>query len=473
MKKTKIVATLGPRSFSASVVDGMIRAGANVFRINLSHTGSEAFRSAVALVRQTAQAAGATVAILADLCGPRIRIGEVRDGLIELPLGGRLRLTPEAGVVGTPERLSVSFAGLAADLEVGASILLDDGNIVLQVEELHDGGEIACVVRRGGRVSSHRGINLPHRKVSLPALTEKDYADADLGIELGVDLFALSFVQSAADVAALNRHIASRGGPQKVIAKIERENAVDEIEAIARESFGIMVARGDLALELSLEETPIAQKRIMNVCRALRRPVITATQMLESMTTSPKPTRAEAADVANAILDGTDAVMLSGETAIGIDPVNVVDVMARIARRTEAAVADGQLRPPPDPPTADTTVGVLAAAAKTVAENIGASLVMAYTDTGESAVYLASERPRPPILALCASEAVRRRLAVVWGVETRLIDVQEAAGQVLETARREALASGLGRSGERTVMLVGTVFGSSDVTNVLKVDQIP
>jgi pyruvate kinase len=471
-KKTKIVATLGPATHGAGVVERMISAGANVFRINLSHTTPEAFRVAVERVRAASERCGVPVGILADLRGPRIRIGEVENGAIELATGSRVILTPEE-LVGTPARLPVSFRGLAGDLEAGAEVLLDDGNIRLAVEELLADGEIACRVDRGGLVSSHRGVNLPHRRVSLPPLTEKDYADADLGIELGVDFFALSFVQTAADVALLGRHIAARGGSQKVIAKIERENAVIDVEAIAAASFGVMVARGDLALEMSIEETPIAQKRIMNVCRSLRRPVITATQMLESMTRAARPTRAEAADVANAILDGTDALMLSGETAVGVDPVRVVETMARIARRTERAVEEGHLRPPPEPPAAQTTVGVLADAAKTVAEEVGASLLIAYTDTGESAVNVASERPRPAILALCTSESVRRRLAVVWGVETRLIDVAEVSGQVLETSRREALTSGLAAPGERTVIIVGTLFTDADVSNVLKVDQIP
>lgn len=471
-KKTKIVATLGPRSASQEVIEAMIGAGTDVFRINLSHTPAEEFRRLVARIRAAATRAAQPVAILADLRGPRIRIGEVPAGGIVLETGSRLVLTPEP-LVGTPQRLSVSFDRLAADLEPGAQILLDDGNILMIVDELLAGGEIACEVRRGGPVSSHRGINLPHRRVSLPALTDKDFEDASLGVELGVDFFALSFVQSAEDVAQLNRFVAERGGTQKVIAKIERENAVGDIERIATESFGVMIARGDLALEMSIEETPIAQKRIMNVCRALRRPVITATQMLESMTHAAKPTRAEAADVANAILDGTDALMLSGETAIGVDPVNVVATMARIARRTERAVEEGHLRPPPEPPPAATTVGVLADAAKTVAAEVGARVIVSYTDTGESATNVSSERPSTPQLALCASEVVERRLAVVWGVETRPIDVAEATGRVPEIARREALAAGLASSGDRIVIVVGTVFPGSDATNVLKVDQIP
>lgn len=472
LKKTKIVATLGPASLSAATVEGMIAAGANVFRINLSHTSADAFRSAVRLIREASARLGVPVGIMADLQGPRIRIGEVDGGAIELVAGATVVLTPEPGH-GTPARLSVSFAGLAGDVDVGTEILLDDGNIGLEVMALPPAGEVVCRIGRGGKVSSHRGINLPHRRVSLPALTEKDRADASLGIELGVDFFALSFVQSAGDVLELNRHIADRRGSQMVIAKIERENALAAIEAIAEASFAVMVARGDLALELSIEETPLAQKRIMQVCHAHRRPVITATQMLESMTTSSKPTRAEAADVANAILDGTDALMLSGETAIGVDPVNVVETMARIARRTERAVGEGQLRPPPQPPPARTTVGILAGAARTVAEQVDAAVMMAYTDTGESAVCVSSERPRPPILALCADEVVRRRLALVWGVETRHIEVAEASGKILEVARREALASSLAKPGDRTVIVVGNVFGGDDVSNLLKVDRIP
>ena len=471
LKKTKIVATLGPAS-TAEGIEAMIAAGANVFRINLSHTDADGFRAFVALVRAASAKLGAPVGILADLQGPRIRIGTVENGAILLSTETRVVLTPKR-LMGTPEQLSISFAGLARDVEIGSEILLDDGNIRLVVEDLPGEGEVVCRVVRGGRVSSHRGINLPHRNISLPALTEKDIADADLGIELGVDFFALSFVQSAEDILGLNRHIEARGGGQKVIAKIERANAVAGIEAIADASFGVMIARGDLALEMSIEETPLAQKHIINVCRTRRRPVITATQMLESMTQSSKPTRAEAADVANAILDGTDALMLSGETAIGVDPVNVVETMARIARRTERAVEEGRLRAPSEPPPADTTLGVLADAARGVSEDVGAALVIAYTETGGSALNLASSRPRAPILALCASEAVRRRLALVWGIETQVIDLAAASGQVVETARREALASGYARVGDRILIVVGNVFGYGDVSNVLKVDRIP
>jgi len=472
-KRTKIVATLGPRSEDARVIEAMIRAGVDVFRINLSHTDSPGrFRALVERVRQCEAAVGTPIGVIADLRGPRIRIGKVANDSIELKTGCRVVLTP-ADTIGTPERLSLSYAGLARDLDIGAEVLLDDGNILLEVESLTADGEVVCRVRRGGPVSSHRGINLPHRRVSLPALTERDFADVDTGVELGVDFFALSFVQSAADVAELKHRIEQRGGEQKVIAKIERQGAVADIEAIAGESYGVMVARGDLALEMSIEDTPLAQKHIMKVCNRLRRPVITATQMLESMTRSSKPTRAEAADVANAILDGTDALMLSGETAIGDDPARVVETMARIARRTERAVHEGDLRLALERPAAESTLGVLAGAAKTVASESKAALLMAYTDTGESAVNLAGERPDAPILALCADDTVRRRLALVWGVETRLIDVRAASSQVLEVARREALASGLAHSGDATVVFIGTVFADSNVSNVLKVDRIP
>jgi len=471
-KKTKIVATVGPRSGTTATIAAMIRAGANAFRINLSHTPPDEFRRLVESIRAARESTGQTVAILADLRGPRIRIGDVAGGEIALATGGRVVLTPTT-VIGTPERLSVSFQALADDVEPGAQILLDDGNIHLTVEQILGGGEIACRIDRGGPVSSRRGINLPHRRVGLPALTEKDLADAALGVDLGVDFFALSFVQSAEDVASLNRFIAARGGSQRVIAKIERENAVADLERIAAESFGVMVARGDLALEMSIEETPIAQKRIINVCRALRRPVITATQMLESMTQATKPTRAEAADVANAILDGSDALMLSGETAIGVDPANTVATMARIALRTERAVDEGQLRPPPEPPPAATTVGVLADAANTVAQQVTARVVVAYTDSGESAINVATRRQRTSQLALCASDVVERRLAIVWGVETRPIDVSHAAGRVHEVARQQVQSAGLASPGDRIVILVGTVFAGSDATNVLKVDRIP
>ena len=347
-KRTKIIATLGPASDRADVLRRMIEAGMNVARINFSHQKAEGLRGTVERVRQASEEAGVPVAILGDLRGPRIRVGEMSGGSVVMATGSEVVLTPER-IIGTPERVSVSFPRLAGDVTPGTALLLDDGNLLLRVVEVSGGAEgaLRARVERGGTLSSNRGINLPGQRVSLPSITEKDEADIALAVELDFDFLALSFVQSAEDVRDLQRRLQARGADIPVIAKIEKKSALDDIEAIAQAAYGVMVARGDLALEMSLPDVPIAQKRIIAVCRQAARPVITATQMLESMTHAPKPTRAEATDVANAVFDGTDAVMLSGESAMGEYPVETVATMSAIARRAENAWLHGEVAAPP------------------------------------------------------------------------------------------------------------------------------
>ncbi len=312
----------------------------DVVRLNFSHRSAEHAKPLVERVRCVADRLGVSVGILGDLRGPRIRIGEMQNGVITLKTGNKIILSPEP-LIGTAERIAVSFRGLANDVAHGTVILLDDGNIELQVIEQLPRGEVLCEVLRGGELKSNKGVNLKNRLVSLPSLTTKDYQDLDFAVSEQLDFLALSFVQSASDVRFLKQALAERGANIPVIAKIERKNALEDIERIVKECYGVMVARGDLALEMSFEDVPIAQKQIISACRQAGVPVITATQMLESMTNFHKPTRAEAADVANAILDGTDAVMLSGESAVGKFPVEVVSTMAmeRRASRLTGTIA--------------------------------------------------------------------------------------------------------------------------------------
>ncbi len=471
-KRTKIVATLGPASDDEQVLREMIRAGLDVVRVNFSHAQPEATLATVGRVRAAAESLGEPIAILGDLRGPRIRVGEMQNGKIDIATGAAIILTPE-NVVGTPERIGVSFAGLVKDVQLGGRILLDDGNLVLTVERVSEDHEIHCLVTRGGTLSSRRGINLPGQRVSLPAITDKDLIDLDLAVAHGFDFLALSFVQSADDVRLLKSELHKRHADIPVISKIETKAALDDIEAIAEESYGVMVARGDLALELSAQDVPIAQKRIIAACRKRARPVITATQMLESMTTSPKPTRAEAADVANAIFDGTDAVMLSGESAIGKYPVETIATMSAIAHRAEQAWINGEVPPPPDSPLGGALEDIVAHAATMMACSLNCAAILSYTMSGGTPRRVSCHRPPNPILALCSQPAIRRRLALTWGVESTLVESIRGTAHMVELACEHARRDLGLKPGDLITIIAGTPYQVSGTTNLIKVERIP
>ena len=474
MKRTKIIATLGPASDDETVLARMIEAGLNVVRINFSHARHESLLETVARVRRTAAAAGVHVAILGDLRGPRIRVGEMAGGTIHLETGGTVTLTPEA-VVGTPARIGVSFPALADDVRPGTVLLLDDGNLVLTVRELLPAEEVLCEVKLGGALSSKRGINLPGSRVSLPSLTDKDYEDIAFAIEQNFDFLALSFVQSAEDVRALQSHLAALGADIPVIAKIETQSALDDIETIAHTAYGVMVARGDLALEMSLSAVPIAQKQIITACRRAASPVITATQMLESMTHAPKPTRAEATDVANAIFDGTDAVMLSGESAMGDYPVQAVATMSVIAEHAETAWLGGELisGPPALPAVRGELESVVALAAQQIASALKARAIVTHTTSGSTTRRVACHRPAMPLLALCTDERVCRRLALTWGVESVVTGEIESTANMVDLALDASVKMAGAQSGEAIVIVAGTPYHVSGRTNLIKVEQVP
>ncbi|MDX1524604.1 MAG: pyruvate kinase, partial [Anaerolineae bacterium] len=370
-KRTKIVATLGPASDKEEVLRQMILSGLDVVRLNFSHSRPDYLIPLITLIRKLSHELEIPLAIMGDLRGPRIRVGEVEGGSIHLEDDQEVIFTPES-VVGTPEKVSVSYADLAKDVEVGSLVLLDDGNIELTVEEVLDNNEIRCRVVEGNTLSSHRGVNLPNLRLGLPSITKKDYADIDFAINHGLDFLALSFVQSAEDVRQLNDYLAQKGAHIPVVAKIERKSALDDIHNIVQEAYGVMVARGDLALEMSIQDVPIAQKQIIAACRQAAVPVITATQMLESMVHMSKPTRAEATDVANAILDGTDAIMLSGETAIGDYPVETIETMSTIAMNIEKAWLEGQLEGPAELETEHELEPTVASASHFIASHLNA-----------------------------------------------------------------------------------------------------
>lgn len=471
-QRTRIVATLGPASSNEPTLRAMILAGLNVVRVNFSHAKPEVVHGQLALVRRLSAELNQPVGILGDLRGPRIRVGEMAGGQILLENGAETTLTPES-IKGTPARIGVSYPGLAKDLEPGADLLLDDGNLLLRVKSISEGGEIVCKVVRGGLLSSNRGINLPGRKVGLPSVTEKDLADLDLMIAEKFDFVALSFVQSAADVRLLKDEMRKRGAEIPVIAKIEKKSAVDDIGEIVKEAYGVMVARGDLAIEMSLADVPIAQKQIIMACRMEATPVITATQMLESMTTHHKPTRAEASDVANAILDGTDAIMLSGESAIGKYPVETVEMMATIARRVEGALTQKEIPSFPVEHESWTVRSAVSASCQRVASKLQAKAMVAYTESGATARWIMCHRPETPLLALCPDEAIRRRLALSWGVQTRLADRVTSFSEMQQVAIDAVKAERLARSGDIITISAGQPFGITDGTNILCIEHVP
>ena len=471
-KRTKIIATLGPASDREDRLRGMIAAGMNVVRINFSHQKPDALRASLERIRRVGAEVGAPVAILGDLRGPRIRVGEMTGGTIPLAAGAEIVLGPQP-CLGTPARISVSFPDLAGDVTPGTPLLLDDGNLLLRVESVGGDGEILARVERGGLLSSNRGINLPGQRVSLPSVTAKDEADIALAVELGFDFLALSFVQSADDVRGLQARLAALGADIPVIAKIEKKSALDDIAAIAETAYGVMVARGDLALEMSLPEVPVAQKRIIAVCRQAACPVITATQMLESMTHCPKPTRAEATDVANAVFDGTDAVMLSGESAMGDFPVETVATMSAIAARAEAAWLTGEVAPPPALRETGRLEWVVAHAAKDIAAAVGARAIVTHTTSGSTTRRVTCHRPSMPVLALCTEERIRRRLALLWGVESERTVKIERTSHVTQLALDAVVRRCGGLPGDTVVIVAGTPYQSSGRTNLIKVETVP
>jgi pyruvate kinase len=471
-KRTKIVATLGPASSDEAVLRRMILAGLDVVRINFSHGELEHLEALVQRVRKLSDEMNLPIAILGDLRGPRIRVGEIEGGSISLETGQRLILTP-AEVLGNKERISVSFQKLAQDVAVGSLILLDDGNIELEVEQVKNNGEVVSRVIQGEELSSRRGLNLPGRRVSLPSITQKDFGDIEFAIEQKFDFLALSFVQSAHDVRQLNAYLASKGAEIPVIAKIERQNALDDIDNIVKEAYGVMVARGDLALEMSIQQVPIAQKRIIAACRRAAIPVITATQMMESMINMHKPTRAEATDVANAILDGTDALMLSGETAIGKYPDEVIAMMSSIAVHTENACLTGQLAGPPDLPPPEGVDANIAYVSQIAAESLLAKCIIIHTTTGSTARRVACYRPQIPILALSSYPEARRRLALTWGVESYNVEPIQNTNHMVEMSFSQAVKSRSAEPGDIVVITAGTPYGTAGRTNMLKIEEIP
>jgi pyruvate kinase len=469
MRHTKIVATIGPASRDAAILEQLIRAGANVLRLNFSHGEHQQHLAVIQAARAIAARLGQPLALLQDLSGPKIRTGRVRANGIELRDGARLVITVDETIEGTPEMIATTYDPLPRDVKPGDTILLDDGNLELRVLA-SAGDEVACEVVHGGLLKSNKGMNLPGVTLSTPALTEKDRHDLAFGAAHGVDYVALSFVRQAQDVVQCREALRALGASTPVIAKIEKREAVADLEAILDAADGVMVARGDLGVELSTEEVPTLQKRIIAAANAVGKVVITATQMLESMIENPRPTRAEASDVANAILDGTDAVMLSAETAAGAWPVESVETMARIALYTEEHYE--RLRTPVEVKGAGAMVArSLARVASSVAEDLDCRLIVAFTESGSTARLLSAFRPRAPIAAITYNDDSFRRLALWWGVLPVKSEFARTTDEMIVKGEALLQRLGLAAAGDTILMLAGQSH-TAGATNMLRVHVI-
>ena len=464
-KRTKIIATIGPASSSAAVIAKLIRAGMDVARLNFSHGEHADHKKRIRLIRQEAARAGKQIAIIQDLQGPKIRVGAMQNDAVTLRRGDMVTLTTRK-IKGTVSAIPVTYPRLAKDLRAGETILLDDGRLELKVIK-KEANALRCRVIRGGALKSNKGINLPGSRISLPSLTRKDREDILFSIEHGVDYIALSFVRSASDIEHARRFIRKQGADIPIIAKIEKPEAIQNLDAIISASDGVMVARGDLGVEMRPEQVPLLQKKIIAACNAAEKPVITATQMLESMIESPQPTRAEASDVANAILDGTDCVMLSGETAVGKYPVQAVEVMARIAMETETSLSPVQ----PDRHISGVGESVAHAACR-AAEEQRAKAIVAFTQSGTTALLVSKHRPTVPVISATPFENVARRISLYWGVTPIILTTRRTTDDMIATVEHAMLKRKLVRPRDLIVITAGVPIGVAGSTNMMKIHRV-
>lgn len=467
MRRAKIVATLGPATSSYDNIRAIIDAGVDVARMNLSHGSYEVHEGVYANVRKAADDAGKPVAVLVDLQGPKIRLGKFEAGPYELAEGDIFKITTE-DIIGTKEISSTTFKGLPNDVKAGDYLLIDDGKVRVRVVSV-DGPVVTTEVIVAGPVSNNKGINLPGVAVNVPALSDKDEADLRWGLKLGADLIALSFVRNAKDIERVHEIMAEEGRKVPVVAKIEKPQAVDALEEIIEAFDAIMVARGDLGVELPLEAVPIVQKRAVELARRAAKPVIVATQMLESMISSPVPTRAETSDVANAVLDGADAVMLSGETSVGEYPTVTVQTMAKIVTSTEE---HGLERILPLGTRPRTQSGAITLAAVEVADFVEAKFLCVFTESGESARRMSRLRSRIPILAFTPEESVRRRMSLFWGVESFVVGRVTHTDQMVAQVDEALKSTGRAVDGDKVIIISGSPPGIPGTTNDIRVHRV-
>jgi pyruvate kinase len=464
LRKAKIVATIGPASREPLALLALLEAGMDVARLNFSHGEHSQHAQVIEDLRRLTTLRRLSLAILADLPGPKIRTGRLANGQpVELRAGQRLTLTGQ-DIVGNQERIGITYPRLAQDVRPGNRLLLSDGLIELRVLETR-AAEVLCKVVNGGTLGERKGVNLPGVKLSISSLTPRDKEHLQFAVKSGVNYIAQSFVRSADDVRELKRLIRRAGYDTPVLAKIEKPEALDDLEAILDVADGVMVARGDLGVEMSPERVPVAQKKIIALANERRLPVITATQMLESMIENPRPTRAEASDVANAIFDGTDAVMLSGETAAGRYPREAVEMMARIVREAEAAAPRLPRRRRPEAPSVAETVAEIVAVAS---DQLKVKAIAVFTESGSSARLVSKARPAPPIVAFCANRDVRRRLALYWGVLPRRIKQVREIDQLTREGEQRLRQEKLVKRGDIVAFVAGTPLAQRGTTNLLK-----
>ncbi|MYL34141.1 pyruvate kinase [Pontibacillus yanchengensis] len=473
MKKTKIVCTIGPASESVETLKELIENGMNVARLNFSHGDYEEHGQRIENIREASRQTGQTIGILLDTKGPEIRTGILRDEEVYLEKGAIARVTMDE-IEGDGERFSVTYPGLIDDVHVGGKILLDDGLVELEVLEiLKDQNEIKTRVLNSGPLKNKKGVNVPNVSVSLPGITDKDANDIIFGIEQGIDFIAASFVRRASDVLEIRELLENHGATHiQIIPKIENQEGVDNIREIIEVSDGLMVARGDLGVEIPAEEVPLVQKELIRQCNTAGKPVITATQMLDSMQRNPRPTRAEASDVANAIFDGTDAIMLSGETAAGTYPVEAVTTMFNIAVRAETAL-DHQVILSNRSRTSDMTItDAISQSVTHTAMNLNVTAILAPTESGHTARMISKYRPKAPLVAVTFNERVQRMLTLVWGVQAVMGEPSETTDDMLSVAIDSGLKTGEFNRGDRVIITAGVPVGESGTTNMMKVHVV-
>ncbi len=463
MRRTKIVCTIGPSCSDEAILRKLILEGMNVARLNFSHGSYESHKDVIDKVRAISSELDIPVAILQDLCGPKIRLGMVENGPLAIERGAIFTLY-EDDVPGTVDGATVTYKNLSKEVKPGDRVLIDDGLIELSVLNVFD-NKVECRVVNPGYISSKKGVNFPGATLSVPSLTEKDLKDLQFGIDNNVDFIAISFVRKSADLLPAYEIMSKNGHFIPIISKIEKPEALDDIDAILDRSYGFMVARGDLGVEVPFEQVPVIQKKLISLCRSKGKPVITATQMMDSMIRNPSPTRAEVTDVANAIIDGTDAVMLSGETASGLYPVEAVAAMSKIASFTEETLSyDSILTVIPEKHNA---VAAISLATCEMAYQMSASAIFAFTTSGRTATAISHFRPKQPVLAVTESERVRRRLILFWGVFPIIVSGEKQFGKLLVAAGKKAMESKMVGKGDLVVLTAGLPDGIDASTNTI------
>ncbi|MEU6555079.1 pyruvate kinase [Streptomyces sp. NPDC046915] len=471
MRRAKIVCTLGPATDTYDQIKALVDAGMDVARFNLSHGGYAEHEERYHHVRKASDETGRSVGMLADLQGPKIRLGRFAEGPVLLERGDSFTITVEPHVEGDRHQCGTTYSGLAGDVTRGERVLVDDGKVCLEVTAV-DGPRIRTTVVEGGIISDHKGLNLPGVAVSVPALSEKDEADLRWALRTGFDVIALSFVRSGKDIEDVHRIMDEEGRHLPVIAKVEKPQAVDAIEDIVAAFDGIMVARGDLGVEMPLEQVPLVQKRAVKLAKRNAKPVIVATQMLDSMIDNSRPTRAEASDVANAVIDGTDAVMLSGETSVGKYPVETVRTMSRIVEAAEEDLLAKGLPPLTENSKPRTQAGAVARAAAEMGDFLGAKFLVAFTQSGDTARRLSRYRSPIPLLAFTPEPATRSQLSVTWGAETFLVPDVGSTDAMVDQVDELLLKYGRCRPGDSVVITAGSPPGVSGSTNMVRVHHI-